>query len=394
MRNTYIISELFYPNKTSTAYIMTEIAKAISVNKKINVITADITYDKNIDDSKDLNLKNLIIHKTIKVDGNKNSIVTRLMNSIGVALSFGKFLSRKLRKGDTVFAVTNPFLLVIVLGLIRSFKKFKYVLLVHDVFPENAIPAGLMKKTSFQYKFLKLLYDWSYSKADHKIVLGRDMYDLIINKSTKGKVHIIENWFDEDLNPDLNINRNNYLGVDVNDKIVIGFSGNIGRVQNIPKFIELFKKIKNPKLHFIIIGDGAEAEIIKSMISDNDISNITYIGPKPRNEQSLFLNCFDIGLITLSPGMKGLGVPSKTYNLLRMGKPILYIGDKNSEIDILVKENEIGWSTDWEDDNKLINLLNSIDSLNPVWIQNSKTIALNKYHHKIILEKFNTLLND
>ena len=41
--------------------------------------------------------------------------------------------------------------------------------------------------------------------------------------------------------------------------------------------------------------------------------------------------------------MIGLGVPSKTYNILSAGKPILYIGDINSEIGLLIKENNLGY---------------------------------------------------
>lgn len=44
--------------------------------------------------------------------------------------------------------------------------------------------------------------------------------------------------------------------------------------------------------------------------------------------------------------MYGLGVPSKTYNILASGRPILFFGPKNSEIDLLVRENGIGYC-DW-----------------------------------------------
>ena len=41
--------------------------------------------------------------------------------------------------------------------------------------------------------------------------------------------------------------------------------------------------------------------------------------------------------------MLGLGVPSKTYNILSAGKPILFIGDIESEIALLIKENQLGY---------------------------------------------------
>ena len=49
--------------------------------------------------------------------------------------------------------------------------------------------------------------------------------------------------------------------------------------------------------------------------------------------------------------MYGLGVPSKTYNILASGRPVLYFGPKDSEIDLLVRENGIGfcrWPEKWD----------------------------------------------
>ena len=54
----------------------------------------------------------------------------------------------------------------------------------------------------------------------------------------------------------------------------------------------------------------------------------------------------DIGLVSLKPGLKGLGVPSKTYSYMAAAKPILAMVEPGSEIDIMVKEHNIGWSID------------------------------------------------
>ena len=93
------------------------------------------------------------------------------------------------------------------------------------------------------------------------------------------------------------------------------------------------------------------------------------MGSKPRSEQNEFLNACDIGLITLSSGMKGIGVPSKTYNIMAAGKPILYIGDKDSEVDCYINKYRNGWSYDWSDSESLITLLRELK------FENRKEIA-------------------
>ena len=56
----------------------------------------------------------------------------------------------------------------------------------------------------------------------------------------------------------------------------------------------------------------------------------------------MYINACNIAIVSLSKGMKGLGVPSKIYNNLAAGKPILYIGEENSEIAMMIKEDNIG----------------------------------------------------
>lgn len=395
-KEIFIISELFYPNKTSTAYIMTEIAKRIAKNEKckVNVVCADVIYDDNFDKEACANdLIELNVINATKLIGNKNSIFGKIKNAVQTCYSFGNIILKKVKSKDTVFAVTNPFLLVVVLAFIRLFKKFNYILLVHDVFPENIIPAGLGNKKNISFKIIKMIYDWAYNKADKLIVLGRDMEQLITNKiGSSAKVHIIENWFDTDLIIGKEVDRNSYFGVNLDDKIVIGFAGNIGRVQNLTSFLNIFKKVNNPKLHFVIIGDGAMREEVENVIRENKLSNVHYLGTKPRMEQSVFLNCCDIGLITLSKGMFGLGVPSKTYNLLALGKPIIYIGDEKSEIDMLIDEYNIGWSFNWDHESQIIDFMNTLNSLDISKTETSKLIAQEKFSENIILSKINNLI--
>ncbi|MNT15736.1 Glycosyl transferases group 1 [compost metagenome] len=66
----------------------------------------------------------------------------------------------------------------------------------------------------------------------------------------------------------MNFDKSDYLNKDVDDKIVIGFAGNLGRVQGIIEFVTIFKKAENPNLILTIIGDGALKNEISDLIND------------------------------------------------------------------------------------------------------------------------------
>lgn len=391
MKKLYILSELFYPNKTSTAYIMTEFADYFADFYNVSVITTDIRYDDNVTDNVE-NLKYKVIRKKVGVV-DKNSFLSRVKSAVGSSVLLAFDLFRNVKKGDKVLIVTNPFLIIFFVAIVRMLKNFQYTLLVHDVFPENTIPAGLKNRKSISYKLLKLIFDWSYRKADKVIVLGKDMKKLLMRKGVlDSRIDVITNWYDDDL-VSMNIDREKYLGVhNLENKIVIGFAGNIGRVQGLEEFMQCFNKSDNNKLVFVVIGDGAMLDSLKKKYANNN--NIYFLGNKPRSQQSYFLNAFDISLVTLAKGMYGLGVPSKSYNILKSGKPILYIGDSSSEIDLMIRENNCGWSFNWEDKDQLITLLKKIKSsdLNDFMINNQQ-LAENRFNSSLIKRQFFTVLN-
>lgn len=99
--------------------------------------------------------------------------------------------------------------------------------------------------------------------------------------------------------------------------------------------------VKNKDCKFLFVGAGAKRNDIESFAERHE--NTVYAGFRSRSNQNDFLNACDIGIVTLADGMYGLGVPSKSYNIMATGKPILYIGESDSEIALCIKRYNIGW---------------------------------------------------
>ncbi|MEO7659227.1 MAG: glycosyltransferase WbuB, partial [Pyrinomonadaceae bacterium] len=59
--------------------------------------------------------------------------------------------------------------------------------------------------------------------------------------------------------------------------------------------------------------------------------------------QIIFLNACDVGLVALVKGMLGTAMPSRTYNIMAAGKPILALAEKGSELEKVISEEGIGW---------------------------------------------------
>lgn len=399
MATNWIVSQLFHPEETSTAYIMTRIAEMLTDHGNVNVICGSSNYQsKNMHANNPLHKGiNLVKIKTPPL--NKNNIFFRIILFSFFTFSVFFKILLKVKKNDTVIVVTNPPTVLIIISFLKFIKKFKLIIILQDIFPENAAVSGLIKKNSIIYKISLVAMNFGYKKADHLIACGSDMKDHFVNKGINpNKISVVPNWADNQLvDFDFNFisNRNEYFNLDLSDKIVIEFAGNIGRVQGLESFIKIFRKSMNKKIVLLIIGDGAYKKFLVDYVCDNNIRNVYFFPSKPRNEQANFLNSCDIGLVTLCNGMIGLGVPSKAYNLMSVSKPILYIGDKNSEIDRYISKNNIGWSFNWFEDNEIVNFLDKIESVHDIHVQgtNARNFVINNFTEEKILKQYKSILN-
>jgi glycosyltransferase involved in cell wall biosynthesis len=394
----WIVTELFYPDEISTALIMTEIAEEIAKSGEVSVICGPVGYEKSYTAQQKALSNNIKISRVTIAALNKNKLLSRILRLLFLSVKMSYRVLISVKKNDHVIIVTNPAFLILVVSFIKKFRKFKLSILVHDVFPENLVPANILSDKSLKYKMLKGIYDNAYRKADKLIVLGNDMKALMIKKLVHKipSIDVVTNWADEDIYPLESFNKSAYLGIDVSAKVVIGFAGNIGRLQALPEFLDAFKSAGNENIVLVLVGDGALKNEVTNFIEKAELKNVVLPGSKPRAEQNLFLNACDIGLITLKKGMRGLGVPSKTYNIMAAGKPLLYIGDKNSEVDEYIKEYACGWSFYCDERTELINFLSALrpdnkDMLN-IKGQNANKTVCRFFKKKDVLHKFKNLV--
>lgn len=391
MKTLWIISELFPPDETSTAFILGEIANVMARKYEVKVICGPEIYDKRkkTDPNNKFVLDPQISVTHVKgVDLDKNTFFGKAMRFAVISRQLYTTAKKNIKEGDKVLLVTNPAPVVALISRLRRKRNFELNILVHDVFPENTKPAGL-KLPSWAYQFLKNLFDKAYSRANQLIALGRDMKQVLEQKVARfehhPKVTIIENWADLDIVSPIDIPLHP-------DKFVLEYAGNIGRVQGLQAMVEDIKTAGNDKMEFHLWGTGAEENSLKEYVQRNGMNNVVFHGAYLRSKQSEVINSCDLALVTLTEGMFGLGVPSKTYNIMAAGKAILFIGEPNSEIGLLVKEKNIGYVFEPTDRDGIVKFLSSLSSEKRAEFkemgQRARKVAETEYAKDIILNKF------
>lgn len=394
MKKLWILSELFPPDETSTAFILGEIANVMTQKYEVKVIAGPEIYDKRkkLDTEHRFEVnKDVEVLRVKGVDTDKNTFKGKATRFAVISYQLYQLAKQSIKKDDKVLLVTNPAPVVAMVSRLKKKIDFELNILVHDVFPENTAPAGL-KLPKLAYSVLKSIFDNAYGRADQLIALGRDMKEVLENKVAKSKnpprVTIIENWADLDIvSPIVKAAEDDHKG-----SVVLEYAGNIGRVQGLQEMVEHLKAADNQNLSFHLWGTGAEESKLKAFVETNGMINVEFHGAYFRSKQSDVINSCDIALVTLTEGMYGLGVPSKTYNIMAAGKPVLFIGDARSEIALLVKEKGIGYVFEPEEHEKIVDFLRhiSVEMLPELKEMGTKArkVAVEEYAKEIILNKF------
>lgn len=390
----WIISELFPPEETSTGYIMGEIANALTQKYRVKVIAGPVVYDTN--KRLDANSKFTLDHsiEVTNVDAvaeDKSSKLRRIKKFLLMSWRLYSVARKKISKGDRVLMVTNPFPLIVLMGHLRRHRDFTLSMLVHDIMPESLFTD--IRIPRFVYKIAERIFNKAYASTDLLISIGRDMTDILDRKCCgfkhKPETKIIENWGDV-----VNIYPMQHKA---NNTIVIQYAGNIGNAQGVGDFVDILYESGCKNVEFSIWGTGSEENDVKIRVAEYGITDyVSFNGPYLRSQQNEVLNNCDIALVRLVEGMYGLGVPSKSYNIMAAGKPILYIGERNTEIWRVIKENGNGVCFEPNDKDGLIDFLCSLSAENHKKLREmgmiSRRLAEEKYSKEIILNKFVELI--
>lgn len=344
-----VFSELYYPEESATGYFMTKIAEGLSSDFSVMAVCAQPTYSMRGTRAPAKEIHNGVsIRRYHSTTFNKDKLGLRLLNIISIGFSSFFMAIRSIHRSDLVLVVTNPPLLPFVVWLACKIKGARFVLRIDDVYPDMLNVAGMLKTTSPAYRFLERLNFYLYRAAEHIVVLGRDMRSLVLQKlGNQGheRVHVIPNWAELDCISPCRREDNPLLKeLRLEDKFVVQYAGNMGYPHDIESLVEAAKILsENPRIHFLFVGSGAKRKWLEDRIKTYRLTNVTLLNPRPRSDQNTFLNAGDVAVSALVKGMLGISVPSRAYNIMAAGKPIVSMGDENSELALVIREKELGW---------------------------------------------------
>jgi glycosyltransferase involved in cell wall biosynthesis len=303
----------------------------------------------------------------------KNKFI-RLLSMISFSLSLMIFLIFK-KTPKKVIIQYSPVLVGFTAVFWIKFLRKKIILNVSDLWPLAGLEMGLLKK-GFYYNILLKMEKYCY-KESH-LILGQSEEILIHIQSFEinSPLFLYRNYPDFST-PQLNID-------EVKNEKKIVYAGLLGVAQGLYKICSEVTFTKNISLH--IYGSGPETELIKTLKKPN----VYYYGAIEREQLHKELLKCDLGFVPLINRIYG-SVPSKIFELSRLGLPILYFaGGEGGDI---VTDNNLGWNIPVSDYEKLQVFIDSFskDMLADLSKNNIQSISENRFSFE---KQFDNLIKE
>ena len=259
---------------------------------------------------------------------------------------------------DLVLMPTPPVMLVTVASWIKRHYKSKFYLMLKDIFPQNAVDLGMIKKGSLLYRYFRNKEIYIYREADLIGCMSPGNKRYILKHNTyidEKKVHILRNSEKsiKNLNPD-SLLQSEY---GLNNKFTLVFGGNMSAPQQMENIIYFAKECQNRynDVQFLLIGKGTQIENIKKKIIENKINNIILKNYVPSHQYLKLVSQCQVGLISLHKDFTIPNIPSKVMSYLNCSLPVLASIDKNTDFGDILEKNNFGFVSIAGDINKLLN---------------------------------------
>lgn len=215
---------------------------------------------------------------------------------------------------------------------IRLVKKYrcKAIVEVRDLWPESIVAYGIAGPRNPAVLILRRLEKWLYQKADAVVFTIEGAYDYIIEQGwekdiPRSKVFYLNNGVD------LEQFRENRERFPIHDpdlenpeifKVV--YTGSIRKVNNLGLLLDAAKEVTDPRVCFLIWGDGDERPALEQRLVDEHIENVVFKGRVEKTYIPYIVSRADLNIAHNTPSpLFRFGISfNKLFDYLAAGKPV------------------------------------------------------------------------
>lgn len=233
----------------------------------------------------------------------------------------------------------------------RANPSAKTYLLLKDIFPQNAVDMGMLRKTGVRgllYKYFRNKEKVLYELSDYIGCMSPANVEYVIEHNPEINPEIVEvapnsvELVDDQISFDEKVRIKSKYGLP-SDKPIFIYGGNLGRPQGIPFLIECLEANKSRKdCYFVVVGNGTYYQRLADWKKTTPDSCVSVLKGLPKNEYDQLVQACDVGLIFLDYKFTIPNYPSRLLSYLEYKMPVLCATDPNCDMGLIANENGFG----------------------------------------------------
>lgn len=340
----------FYPERMSSSHLDDHLREALA-DAGINMLIFCPTPTRSISlkERKEYKRKKLEmmydghaeVHRFSLYREGKNPVLRAFRYVLSCIVQFNRSVfTKEARQCDVMFITSTPPIKGAMAALAKKFNHKPIVYNLQDIFPDSLVGTGLAKKGGLLWKIGRRIENYTYKYADKIIVISEDFRKNIMAKGVpEEKIRVIYNWVDEKVVQPV-AKRDNPLFDEFGlsrEKFTVVYAGNLGNAQNINIIIDAAYML--PYVQFAVFGSGGLEDEIRKRITAENLVNVHLNPLQPMERVSQVYSLGDACIVSCKAGLGGSAMPSKTWNIMSCGRPVVASFDEGELKDILEKNN-------------------------------------------------------
>jgi colanic acid biosynthesis glycosyl transferase WcaI len=346
MSSFLFINQYYWPDEAATAQLLTDLAEdLVSYGHEVTILCGRSRYasEANIE-AGTFDQNGVRIERVGGSDLGRHQIHYRITDILSF-LWAAKRRMRELPYHDLVVAMSSPPLVGMLGAEFHRRHRVPFVLWTQDIYPDVAEKLGALKN-KFIRRYVRGKTRKIYERATRFILPGENMQKTLTDRGIPAeKISVIHNWADLDQIKSERVLDNSFRkkygwGKD----LVVMYSGHLGAAHDMETMSVFFALLQQeiPGIRFVLVGNTPRHKELAKRAEQMRISRFICLPSQPRSELGNLLGAADAHIVSQKQEADGLLVPSKFYGIIAAGRPVLYIGPKNSEIARYVTSGQLG----------------------------------------------------
>ena len=398
-----IHADEYYPTAQACSYRMQVFVDTfLLMGDEVTVVTSSANKANGVVDR--LSHKERIIYSPA-IRMKKKTTLMRMLNNItfGLTSIFAALLAGKI---DVVITTSPPPLVSIPGWIIAKLKGAKLIYDVRDIWPDVALEMNSFKENSFFCRIFRKITRFMYKHSDAVTTVSNGKVEKVKNyvaglhgskagSEHTDKVWLVGNGFDESVLANA-YDQSIVDKYELDKKFTCVYIGNIGLAQGLGALLDVAAKTKHKDVQFLIFGMGAEKAVLEKRAADEGLTNVRFCGVIEHSKVPSILSRAKLSFIPLKNSNMKDSVPTKIYESLGVGCPVLLVAEGDSVG--IVKESGLGKSVSPDDTaesltavfDEMIDNYGSLEAKK----EEAKKLMLEKYSRQKIAAEFEKKLQN